>query len=327
MNTRPTLVFTLLTVAALATSASCFAAEKFTFLTNWYAQAEHGGFYQAEATGLYQHAGLDVEIKMGGPQINVMQLMAAGQADCTLGDNGQALETWQAGVHAVTVATVFQHSPTVFITHNKVENPAELKDKTFLLATEAYTSFWPWAKSELGLAGSKVRPYTFNVQPFLADKNLVQQGYVTSEPFSVAKGGQPFYVYPLSDWGYPPYGNSIICMADTIRKRPAAVAAFVKASMEGWKSYLQDPAPGNSLIGKANPQMGAEQIAFGIAQMKQYQLVTGGDAKTGGIGIITEPRLKKTWDMLVKNKLIDASKVPFEQTYTLEMVKDAGVMP
>lgn len=194
----------------------------------------------------------------------------------------------------MTVATVFQHSPTVFITHDKVENPAELKDKTFLLATEAYTSFWPWAKSELGLAGSKVRPYTFNVQPFLADKNLVQQGYVTSEPFSVAKGGQPFYVYPLSDWGYPPYGNSIICMADTIRKRPAAVAAFVKASMEGWKSYLQDPAPGNSLIGKANPQMGAEQIAFGIAQMKQYQLVTGGDAKTGGIGIITEPRLKKT---------------------------------
>ncbi|MDU7295524.1 MAG: ABC transporter substrate-binding protein [Klebsiella pneumoniae] len=242
MNTRLTPVFTLLTVAALATSASCFAAEKFTFLTNWYAQAEHGGFYQAQATGLYQHAGLDVEIKMGGPQINVMQLMAAGQADCTLGDNGQALETWQAGVHAVTVATVFQHSPTVFITHDKVENPAELKDKTFLLATEAYTSFWPWAKSELGLAGSKVRPYTFNVQPFLADKNLVQQGYVTSEPFSV-------------------------------------------------------------------------------------QLVTGGDAKTGGIGIITEPRLKKTWDMLVKNKLIDASKVPFEQTYTLEMVKDAGVMP
>ncbi|PLK46716.1 ABC transporter substrate-binding protein, partial [Klebsiella pneumoniae] len=160
MNTRLTPVFTLLTVAALATSASCFAAEKFTFLTNWYAQAEHGGFYQAQATGLYQHAGLDVEIKMGGPQINVMQLMAAGQADCTLGDNGQALETWQAGVHAVTVATVFQHSPTVFITHDKVENPAELKDKTFLLATEAYTSFWPWAKSELGLAGSKVRPYT-----------------------------------------------------------------------------------------------------------------------------------------------------------------------
>ena len=116
-------------------------------------------------------------------------------------------------------------------------------------------------------------------------------------------------------------------MTDTIKKRPAAVAAFVKASLEGWKSYLQDPGAGNALISKANPQMGAEQIAFGIAQMKKYQLVTGGDAITDGIGIITRPRLKKTWDMLVKNKLIDASKVPFEQTYTLDMVKDAGVMP
>lgn len=329
MNTRLTPVFTLLTVAALATSASCFAAEKFTFLTNWYAQAEHGGFYQAQATGPYQHAGLDVEIKMGGPQINVMQLMAAGQADCTLGDNGQALETWQAGVHAVTVATVFQHSPTVFITHDKVENPAELKDKTFLLATEAYTSFWPWAKSELGLAGSKVRPYTFNVQPFLADKNLVQQGYVTSEPFSVAKGGQPFYVYPLSDWGYPPYGNSIICMADTIRKRPAAVAAFVKASMEGWKSYLQDPAPGNSLIGKANPQMGAEQIAFGIAQMKQYQLVTGGMQMRVSIarGLVTRPKLLLmdepfgALDEITRNKLdSDLLRLWQEQNLTVVFV-------
>lgn len=327
MNTLRAPGYTLIALMLAGTSFSTLAEEKFTFLTNWYAQAEHGGFYEAQARGLYKDAGLDVSIKMGGPQVNVMQLMAAGQADCTLGDNGQALETWQAGVHAMTVATVFQHSPTVFISHDKVTRGEELKDKTFLLATEAYTSFWPWSKSELGLANAKVRPYTFSVQPFLADNNLVQQGYVTSEPFSVQKGGKPFYVYPLSDWGYPPYGNSIICMADTVKNHPTAVAAFVKASMEGWKQYLQDPTAGNVLINKANPRMGADQIAFGIAQMKKYQLVTGGDAQTGGIGTITEPRLKETWDMLVKNKLIAADKVPFEQTYTLDMIKDAKVMP
>ncbi|WP_428979264.1 ABC transporter substrate-binding protein [Erwinia pyri] len=322
---KPT--YSLIALLLAGSSFPSMAAEKFTFLTNWYAQAEHGGFYEAQAKGLYKNAGLEVAIKMGGPQVNVMQLMAAGQADCTLGDNGQALETWQAGVHAVTVATVFQHSPTVFISHDKVDKPQELKEKTFLLATEAYTSFWPWAKSELGLANAKVRPYTFSVQPFLADNNLVQQGYVTSEPFSVGKGGKPFYVYPLSDWGYPPYGNSIICMADTVKNHPTAVAAFVKATMQGWKAYLQDPAAGNALIKKDNPRMSDDQIAFGIAQMKKYQLVTGGDAQTGGIGIITQPRLKETWEMLVKNKLISADKVPFDQTYTLEMIKDAKVMP
>jgi len=319
--------YTLLALLLASVSTASMAEEKFVFLTNWYAQAEHGGFYEAQVKGLYKAAGLDVSIKMGGPQVNVMQLMAAGQADCTLGDNGQALETWQAGVHAMTVATIFQHSPTVFISHDKVEKGEQLKDKTFLLATEAYNSFWPWAKSQLGLANAKIRPYTFSVQPFLADNNLVQQGYVTSEPYSVEKGGKPFYVYMLSDWGYPTYGNSIICMADTVKKRPAAVEAFVKATMQGWKDYLQDPSAANKLIQKDNPQMSDGEIAFGIAQMKKYALVTGGDAQTGGIGIITEPRLKETWDMLVKNKLIDADKVPFEQTYTLDMIKDAKVMP
>lgn len=322
-----TLPYSALALLLIGASASSHAEEKFTLLTNWYAQAEHGGFYEAQAKGLYKQAGLDMTIKMGGPQVNVMQLLAAGQADCTIGDNGQALETWQSGAHAMTVATVFQHSPTVFISHDKVTSPQQLQDKTFLLATEAYTSFWPWAKSTLGYEHTKIRPYTFSVQPFLADNNLVQQGYVTSEPFSVEKGGKPFYVYPLSDWGYPPYGNSIICMADTVKKRPAALAAFIKASMQGWKEYLQDPTAGNVLIHKDNPRMGADQIAFGIAQMKKYQLVTGGDAQTMGIGIITVPRLKETWDMLVKNKLIDANKVPFDQTYTVDLVKDAKVMP
>jgi len=318
---------TLLSLLMIITSSSSVAAEKLTFITNWYAQAEHGGFYQAQATGLYQAAGLDVTIKMGGPQVNTMQLMAAGQADCIISDNDQALQAWQAGVHAVTVATVFQHSATVFITHDDVKGPQDLKDKTFLLAAEAYTSFWPWAKNTQGLSKVRIRPYTFSVQPFLADNNLVQQGYLTSEPFAVAKGGQPFHVYPLSDWGYPPYGNSIVCMADIVQKRPAVLAAFVKASMQGWKDYLQDPTAGNVLIHKENPSIGADQLAFSLAQMKKYQLITGGDAQTGGIGIITEPRLKETWDMLVKNHQIDADKVPFAQTYTLELIKNAQVMP
>lgn len=318
---------TLLTLLLASASCSAVAQEKFTFLTNWYAQAEHGGFYQAQADGSYQAAGLDVTLKMGGPQINSMQLMAAGQADCIISDNAQALESRQAGVEAVIVATVFQHSPTVFITHEDVKTPKDLADKTFLLAAEAYTSFWPWAKSTLGLASARVRPYTFSVQPFLADNNLVQQGYLTSEPFAVSKAGKPFHVFPLSDWGYPTYGNSIVCMATTVKQRPAVVAAFVKASMTGWKSYLQDPTAGNRLIHKANPSIGDDQLAFSLAQMKKYQLVTGGDAKTGGIGIITEPRLKKTWQMLVDNQLINADKAPFAASYTLQFIEPLKVMP
>jgi len=320
---------TLSTVAALALalSAPSMAAEKFTFMTNWYAQAEHGGFYQAQAQNLYRDAGLDVTIKMGGPQVHTMQLMAAGQADCIISDNMQALEIWQQGVQAIPVATTFQHSAIAFLTHPDVKNQADLQGKTFLLAAEAYTSYWPWAQSALKLKNARVRPYTFSIQPFLADKNLVQQGYITSEPFAVQKANAQANVYPISDWGYPPYGNSIVCMKSTIEKRPAAVAAFVKASMQGWKNYLQDPAAGNVLIKKENPQMSDEQIAFGIAQMKKYQMLTGGDAQTGGIGIMTEARLKQTWQLLIDTKLIDAAKVPFDGSYTLKFIQDVKVLP
>ncbi|PLR33303.1 ABC transporter substrate-binding protein [Chimaeribacter californicus] len=312
---------------SLAMSAQSMAAEKFTFITNWYAQAEHGGFYQALAQNLYRDAGLDVTLKMGGPQVHTMQLMAAGQADCIISDNMQALQSWQQGVEAVPVATTFQHSAIAFITHPDVKNQAGLQGKTFLLAAEAYTSYWPWAQQVLNLKKARVRPYTFSIQPFLADKNLVQQGYITSEPFAVRKANAEANVYPISDWGYPPYGNSIVCMKSTLEKRPQAVAAFVKASMQGWKNYLQDPTAGNRLIKQENPQMSDEQIAFGIAQMKKYQMVTGGDAQTAGIGIITEPRLKQTWQLLVDNKLIDPAKVPFEGSYNLKFIQDVKVIP
>lgn len=320
---------TLSLVAALsvALSAPGMAAEKFTFMTNWYAQAEHGGFYQAQAQNLYRDAGLDVTLKMGGPQVHTMQLMAAGQADCIISDNMQALQSWQSGVEAMPVATTFQHSAIVFITHPDVKSQADLQGKTFLLASEAYTSYWPWAQSALNLKAARARPYTFSIQPFLADKTLVQQGYLTSEPFAVQKVGAQANVYPISEWGYPPYGNSIVCMKSTVEKRPQVVAAFVKASMQGWKNYLQDPSAGNVLIKKENPNMGDDQIAFSLAQMKKYQMVTGGDAQTQGIGIMTESRLKQTYQLLVENKLLDPAKVPFEGSYNLTFIQDAKVMP
>ena len=317
----------LAAVVALTFSANTMAAEKFTFMTNWFAQAEHGGFYQAQALHLYKNAGLDVTIKMGGPQINSIQLMAAGRADCTISDNLQALQARQQGIQTVIVATTFQNSPVVFITHPDVKDKAGLHGKTFLLANEAYTSFWPWAKATLNLGNASVRPYTFSIQPFLADPTLVQQGYVSSEPYALLKAGAKANIYLLSAWGYPPYGNSIVCMKSTVEKRPQAIAAFIKASMQGWKSYLNNPSPANALIKKDNPQMSDEQIAFGIAQIKKYQLVTGGDAKTGGIGIMTVPRLKKTWQLLADERIIDPKKVPFEGTYTLQFINNVKVMP
>lgn len=321
-------------IAALTVSllvgAAAQAQEKFTYLTNWYAQAEHGGYYQALATGLYKREGLDVTIRMGGPQVNGMQLLAAGQVECFMGFDVQSMKGWESGINTVTVAASFQKDPQVLIGHPGVLNKMEdLKGRTILISTAANTSYWPWLKATYGLQDSQVRPYTFNIQPFLADKNIVQQGYLSSEPYAIEQQAKfKPNVFLLSDHGWPPYSTTIVCTEKVVKERPKAVAAFVKATMEGWKSYLSgDPSPGNALIKKDNPNMTDDKIAHGIKMLKETGMVTGGDAARMGIGTITDERMKKTYDMMVAMKLLDPTKVDLRKTYTTEFVRNLRVMP
>lgn len=305
------------------------AADKFVFLTDWYAQAEHGGYYQALATGLYAKEGLDVTLKMGGPQVNLMQLLVAGQADCIMGFDTQTLKAWEQGIQAVSVAAFFQKDPAVIIAHPPVQRMEDLKGHTILVGQVGQVTYWPWLKTRYGFSDAQLRPYTFNIQPFLADTSLAQQGYLASEPYSIEKtaGFKP-RVFLLADLGWPPYANAVVCMADTLQRKPRQVAAFVKASALGWKSYLQgNPAPANALIKKDNPNMRDEVIAQAIAKLKSEGVVLGGDAARLGIGTITDARMKQTHDVLSAHKLLDASKVDLKKTYTTRFVQDLKVMP
>jgi NitT/TauT family transport system substrate-binding protein len=323
--------FRLPLLAALGAFALAAAAEeKFSFTTNWYAQAEHGGFYQAQATGLYKKAGLDVTLKMGGPQVNIMQLLAAGQTDCVMGYDMQTFSGWEQGIASVTVAAAFQKDPQVLIGHPGVLNKLEdLKGKSILISAAANTTYWPWLKDKYKLDDSQKRPYTFNIQPFIADKNVVQQGYLSSEPYAIEKEAKfKPNTFLLSDHGWPPYSTTIVCMEKTIKERPKAVAAFVKASMQGWKDYMKgDPTAANALIKKDNPAMTDDRIAVGIKLLNESGMVFGGDAAKFGVGIITDERMKKTYDMLVAMKLLDPAKVDLKRTYTTQFVKDLKILP
>ncbi len=318
-------------LAALSAAAfGASAADKFTFITNWYAQAEHGGFYQAQAAGLYKKEGLDVTLKMGGPQVNIMQLLAAGQTDCVMGYDMQTFSAWEQGIAAVTVAAAFQKDPLVLIGHPGVVDKLEdLKGKTLLISPAGYTVQWPWLKAKYMLKEEQKRPYTFNIQPFIADRNVVQQGYLSSEPYAIEKEAKfKPSVFLLSDHGWPPYSTTIVCMEKTIKERPKAVAAFVKASMQGWKDYLRgNPAAANALIKKDNPSMTDDRIAVGIRLLNESGMVFGGDAAKAGVGIVTDARMKTTYDMMVALGQLDPKKVDLKRTYTTQFVKDLKILP
>jgi NitT/TauT family transport system substrate-binding protein len=311
-------------LAALPLAAP--AQEKITFLTSWYAQAEHGGFYQALAKGLYKAQGLDVTIRMGGPQVNGMQLMMAGQADMHMGYDFQVLKSIEGGLTPVTVATSFQHDLQGLMTHDDVKNLGDLKGKTILVATAGRSSWWPWMKQKYGYAEEQTRPYTFNLQPFFGDKNLAQQAYMSSEPFQAEKAGVKARFFLFAHDGFPPYGTTIVATQRIVKEKPDVVQRFVRASMEGWKSYIADPSAANELIKKDNPNMKDDQLAYALAKLKEQNLVTGGDAAKMGIGVMTEERWKKTHEYMVSAGLL-APNVDVRQAYTTQFVKDLKVMP
>jgi NitT/TauT family transport system substrate-binding protein len=319
----------LLCAAALGLCAAAAGAQpltKVTFGTNWLAQAEHGGFYQAIAEGIYRKHGLDVTVKMGGPQVNGLQLLMAGQIDLFMGFDIQTLKVVEEGLPVVTIGATFQRDPVVLIAHPPTGSLEELKRRPIFIGAASNTTFWPWLKAKYGFTDDQKRPYSFSVQPFLVDKRSATQGYATSEPYSVEKAGVKPVLFLLGDLGYPPYAQTIVVRQDWLDKNRDVARRFLQATAEGWKSYLANPAPGNALIKRDNPQMEDGLLAFGLGKMKEYGLVTGGDAATGGILTMTDDRWKQTRDFMVGAGMLKPS-VDHRKAYTLDVVREAKVLP
>ena len=296
--------------------------DKVTYGTNWYAQAEHGGFYQAVATGIYREHGLDVTIKMGGPQANGTQLLMGGAIDFFMGYGADAIKAVEEGIPKVTVASLFQKDPQVLIAHPNtgVKTLEDLKGRPIFVSAAANTTYWPFLKSKYGFTDEQKRPYNFNPGPFLADKNAVQQGYLTSEPLAIKKqaGFEPV-VFLLADYGYTPYSTTIETKRELVEKNPDLVQRFVDASIKGWYSYLENPAPGNELIKKDNPEMKDDQLAYGIENLKKYGILTSGDAETKGIGAMSEERWKSFFDTMSKGGVFK-SDTKKQDAFTLKFV-------
>jgi len=282
--------------------------DKFSYQTNWRAQAEHGGFYQALATGLYKDAGLDVEVRQGGPQLDVNALLLAGRADVVETDAFRTFNFARDNVPALAIAAVFQKDLRALLSHPGVGNDtlAALKGKPILIGAAGRTSFWLWLKAKYGYSDEQIRPYTFNFAPFLADKTISMQAFITSEPFAIRKAGVDPVIHLLADNGFVNYSDILVCLPKTAAERKDVTQRFVDASVKGWKSYLTgDPAPANALIKQANPDMTDDKIAYAIKVMREAGIVGGGDAAKLGIGSLNADR----WNGFYKD-MVDCGALP-----------------
>ncbi|WMT74461.1 ABC transporter substrate-binding protein [Bradyrhizobium sp. Ash2021] len=301
--------------------------DKVSFGTNWVAEAEHGGFFQAVADGTYRNYGLDVTIVPGGPNNNNRMLLTAGKLDFFMSANTlQSFDAVANNVPLVTVAAIFQKDPQVLLTHPevKVTKLEDLKPLTLLVSKEGMTSYFQWLKSEYGFSESKVKPYTFNSQPFIVNKQSAMQGYVTSEPYAVEKaaGFKPGIVL-LADYGFNSYSTLIETRREIVDKKPDLVQRFVDASVIGWYHYLYgDNKPANAMIKQLNPDMTDELLAYSVSKMKEYGIVDSGDSLKNGIGAMTDERMASFFDKMVRAGVVRRD-IDYRRAYTLRFANKA----
>ncbi len=318
----------LLFATLLASCATCaaHAATSVTFVTDWKAQAEHGGFYEALAEGLYAKRGLSVRIVQGGPGVNVPQLLAGGAADFGIGSNDFiALNIVSAKAPIKAVAAIFQKDPQVLITHPRsdVKGLKDMRGKPIMIADASRAAFWPWLKAKYGYDDGQIRKYTFNLAPFLVDRQAIQEGYLTSEPYTIERQGhfKP-QVFLLADNGYPGTANLVLTTTTTIDGKPQIVQDFVDATIQGWTHYLYgNAAPANALIKRDNPEMTDDLIAQAIAKMKSYAILEPAGLKLHTIGAMSDERWKAFFDTMASEGLYPKT-LAWQNAYTLQFVQN-----
>jgi NitT/TauT family transport system substrate-binding protein len=309
---------------ALATAAH--AQDKVTFATNWKAQAAHGGFYQAVADGTYKQFGLDVTIQQGGPQVNNRPLLPAGRIDFLMtGNLLHSFDNVKNNVPTVVVAAMFQKDPQALMAHpgQGYENFAKLKDAPLaLIAKDGQFSWWQWLKAVHGFKDEALKPYNYNLGPFLSNKKAIQQGYSVAEPIYIENQGKfKPVVHLLADHGFSTYSTVIEARTDTVKSRPELVQRFVDASIVGWVNYLYGKrAAANAMMIKDNPEMTEAEIEASVTLMKQQGIVDSGEAKGNGIGAMSTARIKDFYEQMVKAGLYKAGEVDLSKVATLQFV-------
>jgi NitT/TauT family transport system substrate-binding protein len=298
------------------------ALDKVMFGTNWLAEGEHGGFYQALADGTYKKYGLDVTIMPGGPSANNALLLAVGKIDFFLSANPlEGFDAVTQNIPTIEVAALFQKDPQVLIAHpdQGIEKFTDLKNLTLLISSGGVATFYQWMKADYGFTDAQVKPYNFNLQPFLVNKKSAMQGYVTSEPYSVEKETHVApKVFLLADQGFSGYSTMIETRKDLVAKKPDLVQRFVDASIIGWYNYIyHDNSAANALIRKQNPEMTEDLLGYSVSKMKEAGIVDSGDAATLGIGALTDARMKSFFDEMVRAGVAKAN-VAYQNSYTTQ---------
>ncbi|WP_431283301.1 ABC transporter substrate-binding protein [Humitalea sp. 24SJ18S-53] len=316
-----TLASALVPVAGARVSAQTL--DRVSFQTNWRAQAEHGGYYQALAAGIYRRHGIDLDLRMGGPQQNPAQVLLAGRVDFIMSNGFQAISYVRENLPFLTIGAIMQKDLQILMAHPNAGNDTfeAMRGKPIMIGAAGRVTYWPFLRAKFGYTDEQIRPYTFNIQPFLADRNAIQQGFLSSEPYSAMQAGVTPKVHLIADAGFETYQTTIDVSRRMVTEKKDLVQRFVTATIEGWTQYMagQDVGAANDLIKRDNPEMDDAKIAYAVRVMNENGIVRSGDALTLGIGAMSDARWERFYQTLVSVG-VNPPGLDVKRAYSLDFV-------
>jgi NitT/TauT family transport system substrate-binding protein len=280
------------------------APPKITLQLDWYAQAEHGGYFQALVKGYYREAGLDVTIKELGPGMTGSQVLSSSKGNFSLGYSDESIVQVARDIPVIVVAAQMQHDPLALLVHEEcpVKSFADLQGRAVM--TTPGSNWVAYVQKKFHVQFSII-PLNFGMAQFMADNNFIQQCFLTNEPYYVEHNGGHPRVIPLSESGFDPY-RVLTANAVFVAHHPDLTRAFVKASQRGWEDYMNgDPSPAFAEISRRNIQMTPDFLAFAYTSMKKYHLVEGDAARGEAIGVLSRRRLQWQIDALKELGVLD----------------------
>ena len=292
------------TPSAAGSAAVVVVKTRVKLALNWVPEPEFGGFYTGREAGAYTRQGMTLEIQGGGAGVPVLQMVATGRADFGTVGADELITARARGADVVALFAVFQTSPQGIMVHAS-RKLQKLEDAfhSGTLALETGLAYASYLKKKFSWDGVKVVPYDGGVAHFLVDPSFGQQCYITSEPIAARqKGGDPT-VFLIADSGFNPYTTVVIARRELLKNSPALVKAFVLATREGWREYLDRPGPTNALLGKLNPALDAATLSAAAAAQKP--LIENEESKQRGLGSMLAARWQTLADQLLDLKVID----------------------
>lgn len=322
MKLYPALICLLVLIAGCGsqTDTPTDTLQNVTVQLNWFPETEHGGLFQALADGSYEAAELAVTLRPGGPGTQTGVEVGTQRAQFAIANADDVALYRQGGLDVVAVMAAMQNHPRCVIAHAEsgVESFDDLQGKIF--QCQAGRSYVEFMRAKGFLEGVQEVPYSGSIAPFLANQQMVVQGYSCAEPLLAEQRGVKVKTLMVSDLGFNPYSSVLITSGELIRTDPELVRQVVRLTRQGWQGYLQDPAQANAAILKANEEaMTPEVLEFGAGVMKE--LATPEGTSIDQVGKMEPQRWETLVQQLADLELVDPQQVKPEDCYTLEFLE------